>query len=1513
MSFLEDTDWTVINDFCGSPFWDANLTWNSDYPQLTSCFEKTACVWLPGLFLWIFSCIDIFITFNSKSRNIPWNWKNLLRLIVLGLLIVLCVTEFIYNINRAEEVFPVDFYTPLIKLACLGLCITLVIYHRKYGQRVSGLMFLYWFLVALMGFSQFYTEITGHLSSDVTEFRRIYYLAYYSLSFVMFLSYWLVDAPPKQSENPKTKNPNPEDNSSFPSRLTFSWFDQLIFKGYKRPLTIKDLWSINHQDSAAQLFQVFSKYWNKVYKNKTFKDEPAEFKKMTNSVDFNGLREVKSKPASIVPTLARAFGGMFLFGTFLQLFDVFLTFASPELLKKVINFVSSNDEPNWHGYFYAASLLLVTSLQSLIQSQFNSRIFMVGLRMRTSLTTAIYRKALKLSSGARKHSTLGEIVNLMAVDSQTLMGVIPFLNTLWSAPLQIALALYFLWQQLGPSVLMGLGVMLVMIPANAFFANLTKNLQVKQMKYKDERVKTINEVLSGMKVLKLYGWEPSFEEKVQMIREKEAKVLRKAAYLRAAVSFIWTCAPFLVSLLTFMTYVLIDEKNILDSAKVFVSLSLFNIMKTPLAMVPNVISNLVQATVSIKRLNKFLNNDEIDLNIVSHEDKEDDPLVMENGTFSWGADEEPTLRNLNLRVKPGSLVAVVGAVGSGKSSFLSAFLGEMHKVSGRVNTKGSIAYVPQLAWIQNCTLQDNILFGRNLDNKKYHKVIDACALKADLQMLPGGDQTEIGEKGINVSGGQKQRISLARAVYADCDVYFLDDPLSAVDSHVGKHIFDNVISSHGVLKKKTRVLVTHGITFLPETDLIVVLDEGGISEIGTYHELLEKKGAFSEFLITHLQDIPEEELEEIDENLKEDIIKSNPEFHRHLSISRSMRSIVSTASSVSTGRNRRRSSQISQKSVNEKPKKDKLIVEEKSEEGRVKWTVYSKYFQAVGWFLFFITAILSVATQAFAIGSNLWLSKWSDDQDIIVNGTMNISKRNMYLIVYGLFGVFQTGSTFFSSLSWYVGCVNAGILLHYILLVNMMRSPMSFFDTTPLGRILNRFSKEIDVIDNLIPFVMKQVFSMVTPVIGTIIVISYSTPIFMALILPLGILYYFLQKFYIASSQQLRRIESTSRSPVFSHFSESVSGAPVIRAYCAQKRFIKESEMKIDLNQSCSFSSIIAGRWLSVRLQMIGNFIIFFATLFAIIGKDSLSPGIVGLSVSYTLQITGALNFLVQVTAEVENNIVSVERIKEYTNTPQEAAWEITPSVAGSDWPQEGKVEFIDYQVRYREGLDLVLKGINLVIKGGEKIGIVGRTGAGKSSITLCLFRIIESAGGKILIDGVDIAKLGLHALRSRLTIIPQDPVLFSGSLRMNLDPFGHYSDEQVWRALELGHLKAFVKGLPAGLQHEVTEGGENISVGQRQLICLARALLRKTKILILDEATAAVDLETDDFIQKTIRSEFSDCTVLTIAHRINTIMDSDRVLVLDQGRVKEFDSPSELIKNKSSIFHGMAHDAGLV
>ncbi|XP_015377814.1 PREDICTED: canalicular multispecific organic anion transporter 2-like, partial [Diuraphis noxia] len=495
----------------------------------------------------------------------------------------------------------------------------------------------------------------------------------------------------------------------------------------------------------------------------------------------------------------------------------------------------------------------------------------------------------------------------------------------------------------------------------------------------------------------------------------------------------------------------------------------------------------------------------------------------------------------------------------------------------------------------------------------------------------------------------------------------------------------------------------------------------------------------------------------------------------------------------------------------------------------------------------------------------------------------------------------------------YVGCLIASRVLHDSMLMNIMHAKMSFFNVTPCGRILNRVAKDVDIIDITLPPILLSWNRCLIMVVGTLVVISYSTPVFIAVIIPIGIIYYFIQRFYVATSRQLKRLESVSRSPIYSHFSETVTGASSIRAYGAESKFILQSEQKVDFNQTCYYPSTVANRWLAVRLETIGNFIIFFSSVFSVLGRDTLSPGIVGLSVSYALQITQTLNWLVRMTSEVETNIVAVERIKEYGETPQEAPWDVPSNLPPKEWPTSGKVQFKNLKVRYREGLDLALKGLDILVEGGQKVGIVGRTGAGKSSLTLSLFRIVEAAEGSILVDGVDISNIGLHTLRSRLTIIPQDPVLFSGTLRMNLDPTNSNTDEQLWNALELAHLKTHVKGLVGGLDYEVSEGGDNLSVGQRQLVCLARALLRKTKLLVLDEATAAIDLETDDLIQTTIRSEFKDCTVLTIAHRLNTIMDSDKVIVLDNGFMVEYDSPANLLQEKSSVFYLMAKDAGLV
>ena len=1089
----------------------------------------------------------------------------------------------------------------------------------------------------------------------------------------------------------------------------------------------------------------------------------------------------------------------------------------------------------------------------------------------------------------------------------------------WSAPLQICLCCYFMYVELGPAIFAGVAVMIIAIPVNGVIASITRKYQLSQMKNKDHRIKLMNELLNGIKVLKLYGWEPSFIQQILDIRNKEIVVLKKTAWLTSIVAVIWTAIPFIVAVSSFTTYVLIDGGQVLTAQKAFVTMSYLNIIRMPMAMLPFLVIALVQAGVSMQRVNQFMNCSELDEEAVLHDPSESCPIVIKNGSFKWGETDPKVLHDIDLEIERGTLTAVVGTVGSGKSSLISACLGDMVKVNGSVNVVGSMAYVPQQAWMQNASLKDNILFGKHYNSKIYEEIVDACALRPDFEMLPAADQTEIGEKGINLSGGQKQRVSLARAVYSQSDLYLMDDPLSAVDAHVGKHIFDNVVGPDGCLADKTRVLVTHGVTFLPECDKIIVIKEGKVSESGTYKELLEKGGSFAEFLIEYMTDSGDGEDEDEKEELKEALSKSmGAEFQRQISLSIEKKRKDSTASAESVTEKAVHDANLSP--IKEKPKSEKpeevkaggkLIEKETSETGSVKLDVYFYYFKNLGLCGALTVVTMQILYQLSSLGTNVWLSVWTNE----TYGDSSVPEnRNLYLSVYGGLGLAQALAIMVLSVSLALSTLNASKAMHKRMLEQVMRSPMSFFDTTPIGRIVNRFAKDVDVCDNTLPSNIRQLLSTLTNFIGTICMIIAVVPIFTVVIVPTAIVFFFVQKVYVSCSRQLKRLESISRSPIYSHFGETLSGASTIRAFGMQSSFILQSEKKVDDNQVCYYPSIVANRWLAVMLENLGNIITFAAAMFAVSDQNSIDPSQVGLVISYALNVTAVLNWLVRTTADVETNIVAVERLKEYSEITQEASWgsqqQDKPS---NEWPDTGAVTFEKYAMRYRPGLDLVLKNIDAKVNGGEKIGIVGRTGAGKSSLTMALFRLVEPADGYIFIDNKDTSKLGLHDLRTKITIIPQEPVLFSGTLRINLDPFEVYNDDQVWKALEKSHLKEFVSGLAEGLEHPITEGGDNLSVGQRQLICLARALLKKTKILVLDEATAAVDLETDDLIQETIRSEFKDGTVLTIAHRLNTIMDYDRIMVLDSGEIAEFDSVDKLLQDNKTIFHSMVKKAGLL
>ncbi|KAL3972080.1 microtubule-associated serine/threonine kinase [Sarotherodon galilaeus] len=1549
----------ALEEYCGSTFWNASYLKQPD-PDLPLCVEQTVLVWIPLCFLWL--CAPWHLLALCQRTKV--NTKQLSKLYICKQLVVsllfltaiahLGVTlgeDFGPNSDQSSKNAGVYYANPVLFAVTWILVLLCHEGLRREGAIDSASLFLFWLLLVVCDIFPFQTLLREALRlgevRDVPRFS-LFYISF-GLELIALVLSTVADIPPEAKDFIKK---NPEAGAPFLSRITLNWLNSMVLKGFKQPLVQEDMWDLNESDSTAfinERFQHFMKpeldaarvrFQNKMKKKSAKTRDSAQEDPQQNGLS-SGLgkgvsqdvlmmeergktedekkkkdnKEEENYPNSwLITTIYKTFKRILIESACFKLLEDVLTFVSPQLLKLMISFTQDKSRYAWEGYLYAVLLMVVALLQSLTLQQYFQRCFVLGMKVRTALMAAVYKKALVVSNDTRKESTVGETVNLMSADAQRFNDVTTFIHLLWSCPL-------------GPSVLAGLGVMVLIIPTNALLATKARKLQIENMKFKDKRMKIMNEILNGIKILKLYAWEPSFQKQVEDIRGEELKVMKRFTYLKSISILIFHCSPALVSVATFAVFVRVSNDNVLTAEKAFTSISLFNILQTPLAMLPMLIASIVQTAVSKKRLEKFLAGEDIDSDIVRQDPSFNTAVSVCDGSFAWEKDAKPLLINVNLDIEPGRLVAVVGAVGSGKSSLMSALLGEMHSTKGFINIRGSLAFVPQQAWIQNATLKDNILFGSPHEEENFKKVIQACALAPDLELLPGGDLTEIGEKGINLSGGQKQRVSLARAVYSQADIYLLDDPLSAVDSHVGKHLFENVIGPNGILKNKTRILVTHGISFLPYVDKIVVLENGVISEVGSYENLCASGGAFSKFVDTYAKEQSNQGNSETDEGqdaedfeLIPDEDDAQPDGPLEDTVSLTVKRENSIRRSQRNGSVRLRRNTSLKKSANadEPQKGQKLIEKETMETGQVKLAVFLQYLRAMGWGYSAMVFLIYFTQNAALIGQNLWLSDWTSDSVEYYNMTYPSWKRDTRVGVFGALGVAQGLFVFLGTLLLANASINAARILHSRLLNNILRVPMVFFDTTPIGRVINRFAKVGSCIslfkdsfhNEAIPASLRVFLQCLLSVLGTIFVICLATPFFAIVIIPLALIYFFVQRFYIATSRQLRRLDSVSRSPIYSHFGETVSGLSVIRAYKHQDRFLKHNEVTIDENLKSIYLRIVSDRWLAMRLEFVGNLVVFFAALFAVISRDSIDSNVVGLSVSYALNVTQTLNWLVRMTSELETNIVAVERVNEYTQLKNEADW-VTDTRPPQMWPEAGRVQFENFKVRYRPELDLVLHGITCDIDSTEKIGIVGRTGAGKSSLTNCLFRIIEAAEGRILIDDVDISTIGLHDLRNRLTIIPQDPVLFSGSLRMNLDPFDKFSDEEIWRVLELSHLKSYVSGLQEGLQHKVAEGGENLSVGQRQLLCLARALLRKSRILILDEATAAVDLETDNLIQNTIRKEFSDCTVLTIAHRLHSIMDSSRVMVLDAGKIVEFDSPSNLLE-KEGHFYAMAKDAGI-
>ncbi|XP_075677558.1 ATP-binding cassette sub-family C member 3-like [Dermatophagoides pteronyssinus] len=1420
---------------------------------------------------------------------------------------------------------------------------------------------------------------------------------------------------------------HPESNTTLFGRTIFIWMSRTIFRGYRRPLTTEDIFktSIPVEHLEQNFFRRLIRQSNEY-----------------------------SKSFKLIKILVNQFGGEFLQISFIKLIPTLITFIGPLLLDRLIKFTTSsmieNQQPQWHGYFYAISMFILFVNESILNSYSDYHLMVLALKIRSCLMASIYRRLILAKNidiitntqvkQKENPNTSGQIVNLMSTDTQHIFEYIKIVNLFWICPLQIIIAIYLLWQLLGYGSLAGLGVLLLLLLINTFIGARIRSLQTKLLEYKDRRMKSLTETLNGIRAIKLYAWEEFFHKRIDESRRLEYLNLRHQALYSTAIAFAFISAPFFIALSSFSLFLYINANTggHLDAQKAFVSLAIFNIIRRPVAFIPQLITNSMMFSVSLKRISNFvINNDYVDTTLSKNDINNNNPyqiaississtmikiptkISLQNCRFTWLQHIGSSFRldNIDICINQSKLCAIVGSIGSGKSSLLAAILGQMNLKPKNLyqcicHVNGKIAYVPQNSWIHSGTIRENILFGNVFDPIRYWKVIDACALLDDIKQMINGDKTLIGEKGDNLSGGQRQRISLARAVYADADIYLLDDPLSALDSRVSRHVFRRVISNRGLLANKIRLFTTNNMALLPNVDEIFLMNKGSIVARGNYQDLINMENEFTEFLTTYFSSTTKDlstdnpindDYEDDDNNLiveeEEDyailvemvqrLERQFASFTRRGSIMRkiSLSKNHSVEKEIKNDSNKKKRTNIFTKFSKITQKKESELKIDYSETitrtGSISFRIYWHYIRAVGLLPLLLILFSYTFGHYFVVVTNLWLSSWSNDSKISSSSSSNSSEiiqNNLWmndmlikmklidpskpinqwirLNVYAILGFGQTIFILIATLLLKLSCLRGSQWLHQSMLYRLMHAPIWFFDQANSGAIFNRFSKDIDLADTTLITSLRSFMIEIfrACALFTIIITGTESPILICLFLPLIIAYFLIYKYYVSTSRQLMRIESKLRTPIYQQFNETYAGVIVIQAFERVEMFLQKFYKNIDMNTSVLHMSIAAAKWLSVRLECLGNLVVLITSLSCVLLRGKISPGMVGLCITSSLTITGTLNFLIRSSIELENNIVTVERLVEYTNLPQEDEWyrkeknknktieikrknffdfiknflnfkqqksirnflisevisahsvPINLRLCSSNqtyqnqWPTDGSISFIQYSARYQNSSTLCLKQLNLCIPSGTKIGIVGRTGAGKSSFAMALFRLIEAETGEILISNRNIHELGLHELRSKLTIIPQDPLLFAGTLRNNLDPFNHYSDQQIIDALNKVHLGHMITMLNQSVEKQLN----HLSFGQKQLLCLSRALLRKSKILLMDEATAGIDPATDQLIQETIRYEFFNCTVLTIAHRLKTILSYDQILVLDHGKIIEFDTPKNLMSNSSTLFYKM-------
>ncbi|KAK5307030.1 ATP-binding cassette transporter yor1 [Exophiala xenobiotica] len=1384
-----------------------------------------------------------------------------------------------------------------------------------------------------------------------------------------------------------------EYNASFLSMLTFQWMNPLMTTGYKRPIELNDIWLVNPDRSSATMIELLmASFKRRVARGErnpllwalldTFRGEFLlggacalfsalfqVFSPFTTRylIQFASDAWVAQRTGQPAPDIGRGIG-LVLGITFMQMCQSMSTnhfiyrgmMVGGECRAVLINAI------------FEKSLVISGRAKAggkALQDEETSNGINSMEREQSVETEKINRPALARALSRRLHPKggakvtadkttgvsgdgtgwhNGKIVNLMSVDTYRVDQASGLFHIMWTSPIQVIIVLVVLCVNIGYSALAGYALLFIMLPLLTMAIKALLMRRKKINKVTDQRVTLTQEILGSVRFVKFFGWETSFLNRLKELRKREIRAIQILLSIRNAINAVAMSMPVFASMLSFITYSLTDHG--LNPARVFSSLALFNSLRMPLNLLPLVLGQVTDAMNSLQRIQEFLLSEEQTDEVIWDENMES-AIEVDHASFTWertatqdkersgafqtrgelmaakkaekerkkaekkaekkaakvakknkkspsASDEdiasettqfEPfKLHNLDFTVGRNELLAVIGTVGSGKTSLLAALAGDMRKTDGKVKMASSRAFCPQYAWIQNATLKDNILFGKPYKSKWYREVIDACALRPDLDILPAGDQTEIGERGITLSGGQKQRLNIARAIYFDADIVLMDDPLSAVDAHVGRHIMDEAIC--GLMKGKCRILATHQLHVLSRCDRIIWMEEGHIQAIDTFDNLMAHSVDFQKLMATTAQE-------------ETPVTKAADE------------------------------DEVEKEKKPEKKKKGKALmqVEERAVKS-VSWGVWKAYINASGspllWPLIVISLILS---QGSNIATSLWLSWWTSNKFGFSEGA--------YIGVYAGLGLSQALLLFTFATILSTSGTNASKVLLQRAMTRVLRAPMSFFDTTPLGRITNRFSKDVDSMDNNLTDAMRMYFltlAMITSVFALIIAYFHYFAVALG---PLFVLFLFASSYYRSSAREIKRHEAVLRSTVFARFSESISGTASIRAYGLQKYFTSRIREAIDDMDSAYYLTFANQRWLSTRLDAIGNVLVFVTGILVVTDRFNVNPSIAGLVLSYILAIVQMIQFTVRQLAEVENNMNATERLHYYgSELGQEAPLKLRD--VPDSWPQAGAITFDKVEMRYRPELPLVLKGLDFHVRGGERMGIVGRTGAGKSSIMSALFRLTELSSGQVKIDDIDISTVGLSDLRSRLSIIPQDPTLFRGTIRSNLDPFNEHSDLDLWAALRKADLvggemtndekddrphttetaltsSSNVNAQTSGpsrihLDSAVEEEGLNFSLGQRQLMALARALVRNSKIIVCDEATSSVDFETDEKIQRTMRTGFAGKTVLCIAHRLKTIINYDRICVMDQGRIAELDTPINLFE-ANGIFRGMCDKSRIV